>query len=88
MHQEREYPARVSGSDLFNPDFAALARAYGWHGEFAATTADAVAGIDRCIAAIEAQGRPALLHLELPTDVITSRTTLTAVRAAALKGAA
>ena len=88
MHQEREYPARVSGSDLFNPDFAALARAYGWHGEFAATTADAVAGIDRCIAAIEAQDRPALLHLELPTDVITSRTTLTAVRAAALKGAA
>ena len=31
MHQEREYPGRVSGSDLFNPDFAALARAYGWH---------------------------------------------------------
>ena len=30
MHQEREYPGRVSGSDLFNPDFAALARAYGW----------------------------------------------------------
>ena len=29
MHQEREYPGRVSGSDLFNPDFAALARAYG-----------------------------------------------------------
>jgi acetolactate synthase-1/2/3 large subunit len=31
MHQEREYPGRVSGSDLFNPDFAALARAYGWY---------------------------------------------------------
>ena len=30
MHQEREYPGRVSGSDLYNPDFAALARAYGW----------------------------------------------------------
>ena len=30
MHQEREYPGRVSGSDLGNPDFAALARAYGW----------------------------------------------------------
>ena len=33
MHQEREYPGRVSGSDLGNPDFAALARAYGWRGE-------------------------------------------------------
>jgi len=85
MHQEREYPARVSGSELFNPDFAALARAYGWHGEFAATTADAVAGLERCIAAAEAQGRPALLHLKLPADVITSRTTLGAIREAALK---
>ena len=83
MHQEREYPARVSGSDLFNPDFAALARAYGWHGAFAATTADAVAALERCIAAIEAEGRPALLHLKLPTDVITSRTTLGAIRQAA-----
>ncbi len=30
MHQERDYPGRVSGSDLFNPDFCALAKAYGW----------------------------------------------------------
>ena len=33
MHQERDYPGRVSGTDLVNPDFAALARAYGAHGE-------------------------------------------------------
>ena len=33
MHQEREYPGRVSGTDMANPDFAALARAYGGHGE-------------------------------------------------------
>src|SRR5450432_454071 len=40
MHQEREYPGRVSGSDLGNPDFAALARAYGWYaGERVDTTA-------------------------------------------------
>ena len=37
MHQEREYPGRVSGSDLFNPDFAALARAYGWQAASAST---------------------------------------------------
>ena len=29
MHQEREYPGRISGTRLANPDFAALARAYG-----------------------------------------------------------
>jgi acetolactate synthase-1/2/3 large subunit len=87
MHQEREYPARVSGSDLFNPDFAALARAYGWHGEFADSTADAVAALERCIAAVESAGCPALLHLKLPTDVITSRTTLSAIRETALKSA-
>ncbi len=33
MHQEREYPGRVSGSDLYNPDFAALAQAQGWHAD-------------------------------------------------------
>jgi acetolactate synthase-1/2/3 large subunit len=87
MHQERDYPARVSGSDLFNPDFAALARAYRWHGEFADSTADAVAALERCIAAVESAGCPALLHLKLPTDVITSRTTLSAIREAALKSA-
>src|SRR5690606_9215662 len=38
MHQEREFPARVSGSDLGNPDFAALARAYGWRAETLDTT--------------------------------------------------
>jgi acetolactate synthase I/II/III large subunit len=86
MHQEREYPARVSGSDLFNPDFAALARAYGWHGEFAATTAEAEAALVRCIDAGEQRGQPSLLHLKLPTDVITSRTTISAIREAAQKG--
>ena len=39
MHQERAYPGRVSGSELFNPDFAALARAYGWHAHRVDTTA-------------------------------------------------
>ena len=78
MHQEREYPGRVSGSDLFNPDFAALARAYGWRGEIAAR--DRGASPRRCCGL--SAGRPTLLHLKLDTDVITSRTTLTAIRAA------
>ncbi len=81
MHQEREYPARVSGSDLFNPDFAMLARAYGWHGEYVDSTAGFEPALERCLAAIQA-GRPALVHLKLPTDVITSRTTISAIRGA------
>jgi acetolactate synthase-1/2/3 large subunit len=81
MHQEREYPGRVSGSDLFNPDFAALARAHGWQAEFVDRTAAFEPALAR---AIEAE-RPTLLHLKLATDVSTSRSTLGAIRAAATR---
>jgi acetolactate synthase-1/2/3 large subunit len=80
MHQEREYPARVSGSDLGNPDFAALARAYGWRAE----TVDTTAQFEPAFAAALAAGEPTLLHLKLDTDVITSRTTLKAIRRGAM----
>ena len=79
MHQEREYPGRTSGSDLYNPDFAAFARAFGWRGEFIARTEDFELALQRFMEA----GTPTLLHLKLNTDVITSRTTLGAIRAAA-----
>ncbi len=79
MHQEREYPGRVSGSDLYNPDFAALARAYGWQAEFVDRTAAFEPALQRAIAA----GKPTLLHLKLDSDVTTSRTTLSAIRDAA-----
>ena len=81
MHQEREYPGRVSGSDLFNPDFAALARAYGWRAE----RIEATAQFEPAFAAALASGRPTLLHVKLDTDVSTTRSTLTAIREAALK---
>ncbi|HEV7915184.1 MAG TPA: thiamine pyrophosphate-dependent enzyme, partial [Albitalea sp.] len=81
MHQEREYPARVSGTDLFNPDFAALARAYGWRAE----TVTATAQFEPAFQAALESGRPTLLHLKLPTELITSRTTLAAIREAAQK---
>ena len=84
MHQERDYPGRVSGSDLFNPDFAALARAYGWRAEFIAETAAFEPALARAIEA----GVPTLLHVKLDADVSTSRTTLGAIRAAALKSKA
>ena len=80
MHQEREYPGRVSGSDLFNPDFAALARAYGWQ----AHRVDATEQFEPALrAALNADG-PTLLHVMLSADVSTSRSTLAAMRATAL----
>ena len=80
MHQEREYPGRGAGSDLYNPDFAAMARAFGWHGEGAIErTEDFEPALQRAL-----QSRlPALLHLKLAADVSTSRTTLTAIRESA-----
>ena len=47
MHQEREYPGRVVGTDLKNPDFAALARAYGGHGETVEKTDDFAPAFER-----------------------------------------
>ena len=79
MHQEREYPGRVSGSDLFNPDFAALARAYGW----AAETVHETAQFEPALRAALARAGSTLLHLKLPAEVSTSRATLSDIRAQA-----
>jgi len=76
MHQERDYPARVSGTELFNPDFVRLAEAYGWHGAHVDRTEQFEAAFAQ---ALQAQ-RPTLLHLKLDADVITPRTSLTAIR--------
>ena len=79
MHQEREFPGRVSGSDLFNPDFAMLARAHGWE----AARIDRTEDFEPAFRAALARHTPTLLHLKLDAEVITSRTTLSALRAAA-----
>jgi acetolactate synthase-1/2/3 large subunit len=84
MHQEREYPGRVSGTDLFNPDFAALARAYGW----AAERVDGTQAFEPAFAQALARQQPTLLHLKLDVEVITSRTTLQALRDQARRGRA
>ena len=81
MHQEREYPGRVSGSDLHNPDFAALARAYGWRAE----RIDATAQFEPALRAALEAGEPTLFHLKLDVDVITTRGTLSALREASLR---
>jgi len=81
MHQERDYPGRVSGTELKNPDFAALARAYGLHGETVEKTADFEAAFERCWKAQTAS----LIELRIDPEAITTRTTLSAIRANALK---
>lgn len=77
MHQEREYPKRVSGTELRNPDFAALARAYGGWSERVETTAQFEPALDRALAARGVR----LLHLVTDMNVINSVTTISALRA-------
>ena len=80
MHQERDYPDRISGTELVNPDFALLARAYGAFGEVVERTADFAAAFGRAAAA----GGPALLELRVDQDVISPRATLSGLRKSAL----
>jgi acetolactate synthase I/II/III large subunit len=82
MHQERTYPARVHGTALTNPDFAALARAYGALGETVTRTDEFVPAFERALAA----GRPALLHLKLDPQALTMNASLDQIRAQGLKG--
>jgi acetolactate synthase-1/2/3 large subunit len=79
MHQERKYPARVIATDLANPDFAALARAYGAHGETVTRTGEFVPALDRAAAS----GTAAVVELRMDPDAITTRTTLSAIRRSA-----
>ncbi|UPG73828.1 thiamine pyrophosphate-binding protein [Roseomonas gilardii subsp. gilardii] len=58
MHQEREYPGRVSATKLRNPDFAAYARAFGGHGETVRSTAEFAPAFERAVAS----GLPAVIH--------------------------
>ena len=80
-HQERNYPARVSGTTMVNPDFVALARAYGYHAERVETTADFPAAFARAMASKTG----AVLDLDISPEALTPRQTLSQMRAAALK---
>ena len=80
MHQERHYPGRVIATELRNPDFAALARAYGGFGATVEKTAD----FAQAFAAAQASGQPAIIHLKVDPQAITPATTLDAIRAKAL----
>jgi acetolactate synthase-1/2/3 large subunit len=76
MHQEREYPSRVVATDLKNPDFAALARAYGGHGETVLKTDEFAPAFERA----RASGKPAIVEIKLDPEAITPTRTLTQIR--------
>jgi acetolactate synthase-1/2/3 large subunit len=80
MHQEREYPGRVSGTQLHNPDFAALAQAYGGHGEAVDTTADFGPALERAIEFTRTHKLPALIELRYDGNLITPGATLDTIR--------
>jgi acetolactate synthase-1/2/3 large subunit len=81
MHQERSYPGRVSGTDIVNPDFAALARAFGGHGETVERTDQFPEAFRRSLAS----GKPAVIDLKVDPEALTTRASLSEIRAAALK---
>lgn len=80
MHQERHYPARVVGTELRNPDFAAYAVAFGGHGERVERTEDFADAFERA----RASGKPAILHVIVDPEALTIDNTLSAIREKAL----
>jgi acetolactate synthase I/II/III large subunit len=84
MHQERHYPGRVIGTDLRNPDFVALARAYGAHGALVERSEEIADALDEALGC----GRPALIELRVDPQAITPRQTIDEIRAGAVSAAA
>jgi acetolactate synthase-1/2/3 large subunit len=80
MHQEMHYPGRVSGTDLANPDFAALARAYGGHGEVVERTDQFAAAFARA----RDSGKPALIEIRTDLEAITPARSLGELRGQAM----
>ncbi|MFZ0425233.1 MAG: thiamine pyrophosphate-binding protein [Xanthobacteraceae bacterium] len=80
MHQEREYPGRISATELRNPDFPAYARAFGGFGISVERTEDFPAAFK----AAQASGKPAIVRLAIDPDAITPAMTLTKIRAKSL----
>lgn len=76
MHQERNYPGRVSGTELHNPDFAAYAVAFGGHGETVTRTEDFGPAFDRAVAS----GKPAIIEVQVDPQALTPIKTLDQIR--------
>jgi acetolactate synthase-1/2/3 large subunit len=83
MHQEREFPGRISATELHNPDFDAYARAFGGFGAVVNKTSD----FPHAFQAARESGLPAIIHLKIDSDAILPATTLSGIRERALQGA-
>ncbi len=81
-HQEKQYPERVVGTTLMNPDFAAYARAFGGHGETVERTAEFKPAFERALNA----GKPSIIEVKIDPEALTPRQTLSQIRAAGKKG--
>jgi acetolactate synthase-1/2/3 large subunit len=79
MHQEHDYPARVIGTDLKNPDFAAYAKAFGFWSATVRATGEFAGAFEGALAA----GRPALIEIVTDPELITPTSTLSGIRKAA-----
>ena len=76
MHQEKHYPGRVSGTDIHNPDFAALAKAYGGFGTTVRTTEDFVTAYEQAVAS----GLLSVIELQIDDEVLSTSQTVSEVR--------
>ncbi len=76
MHQEKNYPGRVSGTELHNPDFAALAKAYGGFGIKVQKTEDFVAAYNEAVAS----GLLSVIELQIDDEVLSTSQTVSEVR--------
>ena len=81
MHQEREYPTRVVGTQLRNPDFAAFARSFGAHGETVTQTEEFAPALQRALAS----GVAAIIEVKTDQEAISVKQTIGQLRAAAAK---
>ena len=80
MHQERQYPGRISATELRNPDFAAYASAFGGFGVSVERTEDFPAAFKRA----QASGKPAIVRLAVDPEAITPTMTIAKIRAKSL----
>lgn len=81
MHQEREHPERISGTNLVNPDFVAIAKAHGGHGERVERTEDFIPAFERA----KKSGKVSIVEVMVEKEVISTKISMSALTAAAKK---
>jgi acetolactate synthase-1/2/3 large subunit len=80
MHQEKHFTARVHGTALVNPDFVALAAAYGGRGWLVTQTTQFEAALSEALAYAASAKRPALIELMVDPNIITPGATISGMR--------